>query len=145
MKKLFLAALLAVAVSAGAFAKGPSKVSAVVVNNFKTDFKKASDVSWNTTADYTKATFTLDNERMEAFYNEKGEKVATSRAISLEELPVNAKRAFAKKFEGYTVKEAIELESNDETAYYISAQNEKESVILKVSNSGLSTYQRTKK
>ena len=72
--------------------------------------------------------------------------VGTSRAINLEELPVKARRAFAKKFDGYTVKQAIAFDGAEETAYYISAENEKEAVILKVDNSdGLSTFKRTKK
>jgi len=45
-------------------------------------------------------------------------------------------RAFAKKFEGYTVKEAIYFEGTEESAYFISAQNEKGSVIFKVEDNG---------
>ncbi|MCW3109009.1 MAG: hypothetical protein JWQ09_3515 [Segetibacter sp.] len=146
MKKLFLVALLAVTVAASAFAKDTKKVNAAAIGNFKVEFKRASDVTWTVNDNYVKATFILNNERMEAFYNENGERIGTSRAITLDELPVKAKRAFAKKFDGYTVKQAIEFDGTEETAYYLSAENEKESVILKVDNSeGLSTFKRTKK
>src|SRR5206468_1765583 len=122
------------------------KVNTVAVNNFKVEFKNASDVTWTATDTYVKATFILNSEKIEAFYNENGEKIGTSRAISIEELPVKAKRAFAKKFDGYTVKQAIEFNGTEETAYYIAADNEKEAVILKVTSSDeLSTYKRTKK
>jgi hypothetical protein len=47
--------------------------------------------------------------RTEALYSAEGEFIGTNQAITLEDLPVNAKRAFAKKYEGYTVKEAIRL------------------------------------
>ena len=67
----------------------------------------------------------------------KGKFIGTNQAITLEDLPVNAKRAFAKKYEGYTVKEAIRFEGSQESAYYISAENEKGSVILKVDDYGL--------
>ena len=69
---------------------------------------------------------------MEAFYNVDGEISGTSKAITLEDLPVNAKRSFAKRFNGYTVKEIIHFDGTEETAYYISAENDKETVILKV-------------
>ena len=58
------------------------------------------------------------------------------RAVTLDELPIRAKRDFAKKYNGYTVKEAILFEGTMESAYYISAEDEKGSVILKVEDSG---------
>jgi hypothetical protein len=64
----------------------------------------------------------------------------------LHELPVNSKRQFAKLFAGYNVKEAIRFEGFDETSYYISGENEKESVILKVNDRNqVSVFKRTKK
>jgi hypothetical protein len=83
---------------------------------------------------------------MEAFYNGTGEKIGSSRAISIDELPLKAKRSFAKDYADYTVKEVIEFNGTDETAYYLSAENEKTAVILKVNSvSELSTYKITKK
>lgn len=146
MKKLFFAALLTVSLAASAFAADTKKVSSLVAGNFKVDFRNASDVTWTATDDFAKATFTLNQQKMEAFYDANGEIIGTSKSINLEELPVNAKRNFAKRFEGYTVKEAIRFEGTDDAAYYISAENEKESVILKVGdNNQISTYQKIKK
>ena len=136
MKKLFISALLAVTVAVSSFAAEGNNVSYTVRNNFSSQFKKASDVQWTSGENYTKATFVLDNVRTEALYSAEGEFIGTNQAITLEELPVNAKRAFAKKYEGYTVKEAIRFEGSQESAYYISAENEKGSVILKVEDSG---------
>jgi opacity protein-like surface antigen len=146
MKKLLLATLLAVSVAASAFAKDVTSATAAAQSNFKSEFKRAADVSWSATDQFVKASFVYNNEKMEAFYNANGDKIGTTRAIALEELPVKAKRAFAKKYDGYTVKEAIEFDGTDTTDYYISAENDKESVIIKVSNaSWLSTFQKTKK
>ena len=69
---------------------------------------------------------------MEAFYSSDGDMIGTSKAITLDELSVKAKRDFAKKFGSCTVKEAIRFEGAEEGAYYISAANEKETVIVKV-------------
>ena len=136
MKKLFISALLAITVAVSSFAAEGNNVSYTVRNNFSSQFKKASDVQWTSGENYTKATFVLDDVRTEALYSAEGEYIGTNQAITLEELPVNAKRAFAKKYDGYTVKEAIRFEGSQESAYYISAENEKGSVILKVEDSG---------
>lgn len=145
MKKLLATVLLAAAVTAGAFA-APAKVSSAILYNFKNEFKEASDVTWLISRDFTKAAFTADDTKMEAYYNSNGDIIATSKSIDLDEIPVNAKRSFAKKFVGYNVTEAIRFEGFDEAAYYISGENEKESVILKVDeNNKVSVYTKKRK
>ena len=146
MKKLFIAALLTITVAASSFASDNKKISNLAINNFRLEFAKASNVSWSTAEKYYKATFYMGAEKMEAFYNASGEKVATSRTISIDELPVKAKRAFAKDYSDYTVKEAVEMDGIEETAYFLTAENDKESVILKVTGTGgLSIFKTTKK
>lgn len=145
MKKFFFAALVTVAIATSAFA-GSNNVNVLVLNSFNHAFRNASNVAWTSREDYAKATFTLDDVKMEAFYNPNGELIGSSKGIKMDELPVNAKRTFAKKFSGYTVKEAIRFEGNDESAYYISADNDTESVIVKVSdNEQVSTFKKTNK
>ncbi len=136
MRKLFISALLALSLGTSAFATGENKVNFSVQNSFQGQFKDASNVEWSTGKGYAKATFVQNNEKIEAFYNLDGEMIGTSRTAHLDKLPTNAKRAFAKKFEGYTVKEAIRFEGTEESAYFISAENEKGSVILKVEDNG---------
>lgn len=136
MKKLFISAVLATTVALSSFAAEGNKADFAAQSNFKSQFKNASDVQWTSGENYAKATFVLNSIRTEAFYNPGGELIGTSQGINLEELPVNAKRVFAKKYAGYTVKEAIRFEGAEESACYISAENEKGSVILKVEDSG---------
>ena len=136
MKKIFISALLAITVAVSSFAAGENIVNSAALKNFKAEFKKASDVQWSSGENYTMATFTLNNVRTQALYTPEGEFIGTNQAINLEELPVRAKREFAKKYDGYTVKEAIRFEGSQESAYFISAENEKGSVIMKVEDSG---------
>ena len=146
MKKLFFSVLLAISVAASAFATDTNNVNSTAVNDFEATFKKASDVKWIANNDYIKATFVLNNIRMEALYSPAGELIGTTKSIFPEELPVSAKRNFSKNYGGYTVKEAIRFEGNDEGAYFIAAENEKESVVLKVSdNNQVSLQKSTKK
>jgi hypothetical protein len=146
MRKLFLAALISMTVAASAFAKDTKNVNGVAIRNFEIEFSKASNVTWTSTDKFVKATFIQDNEKMEAFYNQSGEKIATSRTIKLDELPVKAKRTIAKDYAAYTIIEAIEVEGSEDYGFYVSAENEKESVILKVNGTGgLSIFKVTKK
>ncbi len=142
MKKLFISAMLAVTLATSAFAADGSKVNFFALNSFQAQFKDASSITWSDGKGYLKAAFVANNERMEAFYNSDGELIATSRTANLDELPVNAKRTLAKKLEGYTVKEAIRFEGADESAYFISAENEKGSVILKIEDNGFVTVKK---
>lgn len=147
MKNLILSALLAMSVATSAFAIGENKISSVVLNNFKLDFKNAANVTWSSKTGYAKAAFELNNRKMEVFYDVKGDIVAQSEHIDLNELPINAKRVFAKKYDGYTVIEAIKFEATNDVDYYVSAENDIESLIIKVDSSSgsLSVFKKTKK
>src|SRR3954471_19579383 len=141
MKKLQLPAVIAVSFIASALA-GPAKtVYFFVRNSFENDFKHITAVDWDVTPSYAKATFQLNNVKTEAFYKLDGEFIGSSQAVKIDDLPTAAKRNFAKKYGTYLVKEAIKFEGKDDSFFYISAENEKESVILKADNLGVSVYQ----
>jgi opacity protein-like surface antigen len=146
MKKLFFATLITVAAATSAFAKDVNKVNYRAQQNFKLDFKGAEKISWTVKANFAKADFTYQGEKMEVFYNTNGEMIGTSKNITLDQLPTYAKRMLAKKYNGFTITEAIRFEGNDESAYYVSAENNTEKVILKVSDdSQMSLFERNKK
>lgn len=147
MKQLFITTLLALTFAITGFAKDdPGQENYYIANSFKTDFKGASNIDWTSKSEYAVANFTLNATKVQAIYNYQGELLAKSVNINLDDLPVKAKRVFAKKFENYTVKEAIRFEGMDEAAYYISAENDKEAVILKISDdSSVSAFQRCRK
>lgn len=145
MKKLFIAALFVATFVTSAFA-GPIKANYFTLKAFNEEFGKATNASWSTTGDLLKVSFVSDQTKMEAFYTPAGEKVGVSRAISIDELPLKSKRAFAKKYGNYQVTEAILFEGADENAYFINAQNDEENLIVKVyDNGGISIYKKTKK
>jgi hypothetical protein len=140
MKKLLLSTLIAVSVITSAFA-GPFKgVSYFVSNSFKARYPGVSDVQWTTTPSYTKATFVLNNIRTEAFYKQDGDFIGASHAVSIDDLPIAAKRSFAKKYGSYTVKQAIKFDGAEEIAYFISAESERGSVVLKVVDTNISVF-----
>ena len=136
MKKFILSAVLSVFIAASSFAADANKVNSKAAIAFKEEFTAAQNVQWTSTEDYVRASFTLDNKNMEAFYDKQGNMIGTSSTISISDLPTNAKRSFAKKYADFTVKEAIQFIGNDETSYYVSAENEAQSVVLKISVEG---------
>jgi hypothetical protein len=145
MKKFFIAALLTVTVATTAFTADDNKISTRIKDNFKTEYAEVDNVTWSVKSDYVKASFEIKGAATSVFYNLEGETIATSKKITLEDLPVHAKRTFAKKYSDYVVKEAIQFDGVDESAYFISAENDKQSVILKVMAGGVSVYKKTLK
>jgi hypothetical protein len=140
MRKLFFAGLVTIFVATTAFAEGESNISTRVVNSFRQDFSNVNGVQWSTTASYPTATFVMNNKRTSAFYNQSGELIGTSQAITIDALPASAKRAFGKKYNGYTVVEAIQFDGVEESAYFLSAKKDDTSVLLRVSNGQLSVF-----
>ncbi|RFM30441.1 hypothetical protein DXN05_05655 [Deminuibacter soli] len=118
-----------------AFADG--KVNAKALNHFKTNFKNAEGVEWKNNADYTRASFTWNNQHMEVFYDENGEILASSRAITLKELPINAQAKLDGKYSEYTATEAIELNSEkDGMSYYVSLVKDNTKLVLQIATDG---------
>lgn len=140
MKKILLTAIIAISIISSAFANPGKEVNYFVINSFREDFGNVEDVKWNITPAYAKAAFILNNVATEAFYKLDGEFIGTTQTIAIEDLPIAAKRSFAKKYSNYIVKEAIKLNGNEETAYFILAENEKHSVVLKANNAGITVY-----
>jgi hypothetical protein len=136
MKKLFLAACMAVLMTASAFADG-SKVNNKALKHFNTEFAEATHVEWKTGADFAKASFIWNEQRMEAFYDSDGELIGTSRAVTLERLPMNASRYIQRKYADYTPTEAIEFDNVKEgLGYYVSLVKDNTKVVLQVSSQG---------
>ena len=146
MKKLFLSALIATTIATSAFATDANKINFRIMQAFKNEYTNVANVNWTLRSTYAKAAFEKDGQPIEVFYNLAGEMIGTSRQITIDALPTNAKRTFAKKYGGYTVKEAIKFEGEQENAFYISAENDKEKVILKVdATESLSIYKKDRK
>lgn len=146
MKKVFFAALLAVSVAGTAFATPSGSVSYRVLTHFTADFGRPADVTWTIKDDFVKASFTKNNERVEAFYTVEGEMIGTSKEINLKDLPEEIKKTMENKYPMYAITAAILFENNEESAYFVSTQNEKETLIIKISlNNQVSVFSQKKK
>ncbi len=145
MKKVLFSTLIVISLVSSAFAAPTKKVGSIIKNAFASNFRNAENVKWDETKDYYKASFVSNNVATEAYYDRKGDFIGSSHAITLDELPTAIKRSFAKKYGSYTVKEAIQFDAVEESAWYISAENEKQSVILKIANGNIEVYKSSNK
>lgn len=144
MKKILVAAIAIIGLTTAAFATdGNRKASYWVLEQFNNTYASATDVNWNVTADFAKATFLLDGIRVEAFYGHDGNFIGQSKAVSTQSLPFNAQRSLKKKYSGYMVKETIEFSNASDVDFFVSLENATEKLILKISRNGeISEYKR---
>lgn len=140
MKKLFIALVATVTFSATAFAAPVTKISHVVNTSFKREFGDAKNVQWGSFSNYTYAAFQQNNENVRAYFSNNGDFVGTGKAIVISDLPTFAKRNIARRFTQYNLRDAIVFETPEETAYFITAENEKQSVIIRVTSFGAGIF-----
>lgn len=133
MKKFILATLITFAIGSSVLAADVSKVNFRVLNAFEAQFAGAADVNWTVTADYTKAGFTLEGEKIETFFSSNGDVIGTSRKTAFNRLPLAAIQQIKKNYAKYQVTETIEFELNGDRKYYVSAENGSDRKILEVS------------
>ena len=147
MKKTILAmAMMLMAGLTGAFAKDDEGVSKEITSSFSKDFVSATNVSWNKQKDFIKATFTMNNQVMFAYYDENGNLIASARNILSEQLPINLLSNLKKNYGNYWISELFEMDKDGQASYYVTLENADETLILKsTSFNGWSTYKRSKK
>ena len=69
---------------------------------FAKNFSTASDVQWEKINNNYFAVFTLNNQNASAAYNEEGELLATSRTITLSQMPINIPVELQNQYPHYT-------------------------------------------
>ncbi len=137
MKKAIFSLFAALVLTVSAFASDNVN-NRLILQNFYTDFSNAQHVSWVVKNEFTKATFEMDGQKMEAFYNDNGDLIASSATVSANNLPKQLVQKIADKLKGYTMKEAIMLTAGQETNYYISLSDGTRTFIVKSNLEGSS-------
>jgi hypothetical protein len=128
MKKLIIAAAMFVSLSAFA---NENSVTPQVLNAFKSEFASAQEVEWTISADYYKASFGMNGQRVFAFYNMDGELMGLSRNISSAQLPVKLQSNLKKNYADYWISDLFEIANTEGTTYYVTMENGDKKVVLK--------------
>ena len=147
MKKLLTAVVLSsVLLMNTAFANKNENVSYQVENAFKKEFTQATDVSWQKTDNYYKASFKINSEIMTAFFTPEGEYIAVVRNVLSTQLPITLQNSLKKEYEDYWITDLFEFARPDSNGYFITVQNADQVVILQSTNGySWSTYSKSKK
>lgn len=133
-KKLLLVAAIMGAMSVSAFA---APINSKAMQNFSKEYANASHVTWTAAENYTKASFVWNNQTMWAYYDENGDYIGVGRAIDLKSLPLDATKTLKERYAKYTPTEAVEFDdAGDSVNYYVSMENNKQKIILKISSNG---------
>ena len=120
-----------------AFATDGSKVTARVQAAFQNDFSKAILVNWKTDGDFAFASFQLNGAFIEAAYNNEGDLLGTSRKVDIEQLPMAVSLELSKRYGDYAIDaNAVELNFDGQTVYYVNVQNNLQSLKLKYFSNG---------
>lgn len=146
MKKRILMWLLLVTVSTGSALANEETINQQVLNSFKKEFVDAKDVTWQNNKEYIKATFSLNEQVMFAYYSQEGELLAITRNISSEKLPISLLTSLKKNYNGYWITDLFEMVANGSGHYYITLENADVELVLKSDEfGGWEVYKKTKK
>lgn len=146
MKKTIVMLMMLVAIGTSAFAKDEETVSQQVLTSFKQDFAGAKEVSWQNSREYIKATFTLNEQVMFAFYSPNGELLAITRNISSDKLPISLLTNLKKNYSDFWITDLFEMVAGGNGTYYLTLQNADMELVLKSDEfGGWEVFKKTKK
>ncbi len=145
MKKIvFVLGLLAVMGVSNAY---PSeKVSPKVLASFRSEFSTAKNVEWETGSNYFRATFSLNEQRVFAYYSVEGELISIARYIGTLQLPINLFSNLKNDYSKYWVSDLFEVSNSEGLHYYVTLETADTELTMRSSNgSSWSSYSKKKK
>ena len=145
MKKILF--LLGLVATMGVCSAYPSeKVSPRVLSSFKSEFANAQNVEWETGANYFRAAFTLNEQRIFAYYSPEGELVSIARYISSLHLPINLYSTLKKDYDKYWISDLFEVSNSEGMHYYATLETANSKLTIRSTNGGSwTTYSKSKK
>lgn len=145
MKKIFF--ILGFFMIVGVCGAYPSeRVSPKVLASFKTEFSNAENVEWETGTNYFRAAFSMNGQRVFAFYSVEGELTGIARYVSSLQLPINLFTSLKNDYSKYWISDLFELSNSEGVNYYVTLETAETKLIMHSANgTSWSTYSRSKK
>ena len=118
------------------------KVSYVVRQAFIQEFGSIKNVNWQKVGnDILRANFSLEGDKISAFFNYDGDHLATTIQKEIGDLPLKLRTAIKNKFGDKEPTELFELINNDDQAYFFVMEEKEKSIVYKAYSSGhISTF-----
>ena len=146
MKKFFLSLITTAFITLSSFANTVAEVNQTVIKSFQKEFNNASNVEWTLVNGLNKATFTLNGNVLFAFYTNSGERIALTRNLTSDQLPIVLTSDLKKNYEGYWITDLFEIATDNQTSYYVTLENADQKIILEsVGVQGWQSYKKEKK
>ncbi|RYZ21983.1 MAG: hypothetical protein EOO16_10940 [Chitinophagaceae bacterium] len=124
MKKVILAALVAVALQASAFAAPTPNITEKVMKAFTTTFNSASDIQWSEGNGVYEARFTYNELITRVRYDAEGNTLQTIRYYHEQQLPLSVFSKVKKEYAGQKIHSVTEVSSGDTIEYHITLEDE---------------------
>ena len=148
MKKMIIALGMFIALGANSVFAGEETVtvSPRVLQSFQKDFTIAKDVSWDYGKEIFRASFTLRDQKIFAYYSAEGELMSVVRYINTTQLPFRLSNDLKDRYSKYWVSDLFEVNSNSDTKYYVTLENADSKIVLYSGSMGnWSVYNKNKK
>jgi len=143
--KFFICMMMVLLSCVSSYAGTGVKVNERVINSFRKDFATAQSVVWEKSNEYVKATFTLNQQVMFAWYDRQGSLMAVSRNIVSTQLPIRLLTEVKKHYAQYWITDLFEIAMNNETIYYITLENGDHKLVLRSTGAaGWELYRKTR-
>lgn len=144
--KILLGVFIFITAISSAFANGNEEVSDKIIKSFQKEFAGAQHVQWVTTKDFVKATFTLNEHVIYAYYSPEGSLLGVTRNIVSGQLPINLLTDVKKNYSKYWITDLFEIANHNENVYYLTLENSDHKIVLKSNgNFGWDTFKKEKK
>ena len=122
-RSILFIALALVLCTTYSFAAPTDNANAEVRASFQKDFRDARLMTTEVHKDFTKLTFSMNDEILYAFYTQDGSLLAVTRNITSSQLPVNLLLNLQKQMNNRWITELFEFNSDEQHCYYVSLQN----------------------
>ena len=134
-KSLMVWALLLTLGVTSSFARTDVGTNEKAVDAFKKEFAAARNVEWEQGKDFSKATFTLNDQVLFAYYSGEGDLLAITRNILSSQLPINLLADLKKSYNDYWITDLFEMAANDSTSYYVTIESGDYTIVLRSAGS----------
>jgi hypothetical protein len=146
MKKILIIATIILTASTAVFAGDEDKVSPRAVSSFNADFSSAQEVDWQVSDKYYRAAFTMNEQRIFAYYNLEGDLMSIARYISSLQLPVTLFNDLKKEYSQYWISDLFEVSNSEGLHYYVTLETADTKLMMRSGNGGnWNEYKKTKK
>jgi len=145
MKKIISILALVLTVSTSFAFSGRESVSSQALNTFSSEYVGATDATWTINKDFYEVTFTLDGQRMSAYFNKSGDFLAVTHNISSVQLPNGLKRSLKKLMGNRWITDLFEVTHDNEISWYVTLESADQKIILKSNGGKWRIYQNMEK